>query len=190
MFLLRERELAMTYPVCEQSYPYDTAPSQPQLVRRPAAWQVIGSPYVWDGGGRAEGESSSAQSWRIAPGLAGQPTVRSLERAVIGDKLREVVAWCELGQCIARYVKPGALGHADIAACALAAGWCKDAVGRLICPSCQQRFPIWSSAPVAPRTQPAACQLGSPHRYVGQHRARAAKGRADRLGGGIRADSD
>jgi hypothetical protein len=39
---------------------------------------------------------------------------------------------------------------ADIAVRALAAGWCEDGFGRLVCASCQQRLPIWSSAPVVP----------------------------------------
>lgn len=106
-------------------------------------------------------------------------------RAVIGDELREVAAWCELSPCIARYADPGALGHADIVARALAAGWSKDGFGRLICPSCQQRFAIWSSAPLVPRMRWG--QLGSvERRYVGQHRARGAVSPAGRLGGGLR----
>jgi hypothetical protein len=72
----------------------------------------------------------------------------SAERAVIGDHLREPAAWCELSPCIARYADAEALGQADVVARAIAAGWCKDLFGRLICPACQQRLPVWSAAPL------------------------------------------
>lgn len=96
--------------------------------RRPGGRHAVGNPYAWDGSPRR---------------------VRPPERAVIGDELREVAAWCELSPCVARYTYSGAAGIADIVALALADGWRKDAVGRLICPSCLQRFPIWSTAPLA-----------------------------------------
>lgn len=118
---------------------------------------------------------------------AARPQVLTAGRAVIGDELRAVAAWCELGECIARYADPSALGYADIVAQALAAGWCKDGFGRLVCPSCQQRFPIWSSAPLVPHARMPGPPIGQPVRYVGQHRLRAAASRAARLGGGLRA---
>lgn len=154
--------------------------------RFPTAGQAIGGLYVWDRGSQAEGESSAGrhvQRWHVRPGYADQKEVLPTEHAVIGDELRQVAVWCELGMCIARYADPGALGHADIVARARAAGWCKDGFGRLICPPCQQRFAIWSSAPVVPRMRWG--QLGAPERrYVGQHRVRG--GPAGRLGGGLR----
>lgn len=152
-WLARERDLAMTY-------------------------HSIGSLYVWDEGGRAEHNQASAQ-----PGQARWRQFLVAGRAVIGDELRAVAAWCELGECIARYSDSGALGHADVVARALASGWCKDGFGRLVCPSCQQRFPIWSSAPLVPRTHVPARRFSSPKRYIGEHRARAPAGRP---GGGLR----
>lgn len=86
---------------------------------------------------------------------------RATERAVIGDQLREVAAWCELSPCIARYTDAKALGQADVVARAVAAGWRKDAVGRLICPECQQLRPIWGAAPVVPRAKRRSASRGS-----------------------------
>jgi hypothetical protein len=66
------------------------------------------------------------------------------ERAVLGDTIRRPIAWCEMPCCISHHEHPAALGEADIRTRALAAGWCHDAVGRLVCPSCQQRNPdVW-----------------------------------------------
>jgi len=66
------------------------------------------------------------------------------EQAVLGDTIRRPSAWCEMPCCISRHEHPAALGEADVRARALAAGWCHDAVGRLVCPSCQQRNPdLW-----------------------------------------------
>jgi hypothetical protein len=119
----------------------------------PAERQVPGSPYAQNGQpGEASGHLRSVpgrhsrRSPSAAPGRGG-----TTAQAVIGDLLREVAAWCELSPCIARYTESGALGEADIAGRAIAAGWCKDAFGRLICPACQQRIPIWSAAPLVPR---------------------------------------
>src|SRR5215469_683012 len=76
--------------------------------------------------------------------------VRPTVRAVIGDELREPAVWCELIPCITRYSNSEALGQADVIARAVAAGWCEDVFGRLICPGCQQRAPVWSAAPLVP----------------------------------------
>lgn len=85
------------------------------------------------------------------------------ERAVFGDALRRPAVWCEMPGCIFWHDHPAALGEADIRARALAAGWCHDAVGRLVCPSCQQRNPaLWLS-----------------RRLVRQHRAPAGGTRHD-----------
>ena len=66
------------------------------------------------------------------------------EQAVLGDAIRRPAVWCEMPGCISRHDHPAALGQADLRARALAAGWCHDAVGRLVCPSCQQRNPdLW-----------------------------------------------
>jgi uncharacterized protein YbaR (Trm112 family) len=75
------------------------------------------------------------------------------ERAVIGDELRLPTAWCQIGACIARYADGDALGEADVRARAVASGWCVDLFGRLVCPSCQQIYPVWSARPVLPRDE-------------------------------------
>jgi hypothetical protein len=82
---------------------------------------------------------------------------RITARAVIGDELRIPIMWCELGGCISRHSDPAALGEADIRARAIAAGWRVDALGRLVCPRCQQsdgRF--WATHPVTPHDREAA----------------------------------
>jgi hypothetical protein len=77
------------------------------------------------------------------------------ERAVLGDALRRPAVWCEMPGCICRHDHPDALGEADIRARALAAGWCHDAVGRLVCPSCQQRNPaLWIAHRLARQHRP------------------------------------
>ena len=63
------------------------------------------------------------------------------ERAVIGDELRNPIAWCELAPCISWHADPAALGEADIRARAIASGWRVDAFGRLVCLACQRRDP-------------------------------------------------
>jgi len=51
--------------------------------------------------------------------------------------------------CISRHDDPAAVGEADIRARAVAAGWRHDAVGRLVCPYCQQRRPgLWAAYPL------------------------------------------
>src|SRR5262249_60785977 len=73
------------------------------------------------------------------------------ERAVLGDRLRRPTAWCEMPACISRHDDPAAAGEADIRSRALAAGGRHDAVGRLVCPYCQQRNPgLWAAYPPAP----------------------------------------
>lgn len=73
------------------------------------------------------------------------------ERAIIGDLLRQLAAWCQIGACIASHTDEAALGEADIRNRAVAAGWCVDLFGRLVCPSCQQRYPVWSARPPVQR---------------------------------------
>jgi hypothetical protein len=74
-------------------------------------------------------------------------------RAIIGDEFRKPVLWCEFGSCIGRYTSQDALGEGDLRARALAAGWCHDAVGRLVCPSCVQRDPAFLVRPPASADQ-------------------------------------
>jgi hypothetical protein len=73
--------------------------------------------------------------------------------------------------CISRHDDPAAVGEADIRSRALAAGWRHDAVGRLVCPYCQQRNPaLWAAYPLARQHRPPA--EGSR-----QHHAHARPGR-------------
>ena len=70
-------------------------------------------------------------------------------RAVIGDRLRIPIMWCEMGSCVSWHADPAALGEADVRARAIAAGWRVDALDRLTCPRCQQTSPwFWATQPV------------------------------------------
>jgi hypothetical protein len=105
---------------------------------------------------------------RVRADLLAGP-VAITERAVLGDRIRRPTAWCEMAACISRYEDPAALGEADIRARALAAGWRHDAVGRLVCPYCQQRNPgLWPACPVVPQERTAA---RGPGRRTGHARA-------------------
>lgn len=147
--------MAMTQEFTEQPQSSDGGSLWLPPEERPARRQVIGSPYVWDGQGQPpDGEPEPV------PGRQSMPTVESQlvrarmdARAVIGNQLRKLAAWCELDPCIGRYTDATALGEADIIDRAIAAGWCKDAFGRLICPACQQCRPIWSAAPLVRRDE-------------------------------------
>jgi len=131
----------------------------------------------WVPGPRA-GWLAGAQAPCISqPGLAGGRVradplagpVAITERAVVGDRIRRPTAWCEMAACISRYEDPAALGEANIRARALAAGWRHDAVGRLVCPYCQQRNPgLWPACPVVPHEHAAA---RGPGRRTGHARA-------------------
>jgi hypothetical protein len=131
----------------------NTPPDQnhPVTVRRADRWAA------------APGTASPLADGRVRTGPLAGP-VALTERAVLGDTIRRPTTWCEVPGCITRHDHPAALGEADIRASALAAGSCRDAVGRLVCPSCQQRNPgLWIT-----------------HRLARQHRAPA---------GGIRPDT-
>ena len=80
------------------------------------------------------------RSETIAATPVTRPIARSLTttRAVIGDRLRLPMMWCEMGSCIRWYAHPAALGEADVRARAIDAGWRVDAVGLLVCPRCLQ----------------------------------------------------
>jgi hypothetical protein len=162
--------------------------------RRPAHRQALGQPYVWAGD---EPSPDGDNAWpepaeRRATALAAWPAPRSerryrrprhgdllgapaalTERPVIGDLLRLPMAWCQEGSCISWYADPAASGEADVRARAIAAGWCTDAIGRLICPDCQQRFHVWSARPVVPMAGRQAGRDRRPARRAGragQHR--------------------
>ena len=96
-----------------------------------------------------------AQAWARVDPLVGPVAIT--ERAVVGDGLRRPIAWCEMPACISRHDNPAAVGEADIRSRALAAGWRHDAVGRLVCPYCQQRNPgLWVAYPLARQDPPPA----------------------------------
>ena len=61
---------------------------------------------------------------------------------VIGDQIRVPAAGCATAGCQAEFADPAALGEADNQARAVAAGWAKDALGRLVCPACQHDHPV------------------------------------------------
>jgi hypothetical protein len=131
--------------------------------RRSQRRQAIGQPYVWDGGRTDPGQFGAPDGDAI--GRAGRPARRersreadaltgptlTTERAVIGDELRELATWCQIGACVSRHTDADALGEADIRNKAVAAGWCVDLFGRMVCPSCQQRYPVWCARPPADR---------------------------------------
>jgi hypothetical protein len=62
-------------------------------------------------------------------------------RAIIGDKIRVPILWCEFGTCISRYSSRDAAGERDLRARAFAAGWRYDRLDHLACPSCVQCDP-------------------------------------------------
>ena len=110
---------------------------------------------------------------RVRTGPLAGP-VAITEWAVLGDTIRRPAVWCEMPGCISRHDHPAALGQADIRARALAAGWYHDAVGRLVCPSCQQRNPdLWITNRLARQHRAPA---GAPRRDRGHPRASRPRG--------------
>ena len=80
-------------------------------------------------------------------------------QCVIGDQIRVAAEWCAMAECEAAFAEPAALGEADNRARAVAAGWAKDALGRLRCPACQRDHPVpvwW----VSPREPSPVSDLG------------------------------
>ena len=139
--------------------------------RRPALDRALDQPQVWAGAGHP------AQSDRPErPDQARRPEqaagVAPAGRAVIGDMLRLPIAWCQSGTCIAWHTDQAALGEADVRARAVAAGWCVDAFGHLICPDCQQRYPVWSTRPLALRASRRVGRSRSAGGLAGRHRHR------------------
>jgi hypothetical protein len=76
-------------------------------------------------------------------GHAGWPgEVAITGQSVIGDQIRVPIAGCAMAGCEAAFADPAALGEADNRARAVAAGWAKDDLGRLVCPGCQRDRPV------------------------------------------------
>lgn len=69
------------------------------------------------------------------------PDRQAAGSALIGDRLRRPILWCQMGSCVAWHADPAATGEADNRARALAAGWREDALGRIACPACLQSSP-------------------------------------------------
>jgi hypothetical protein len=131
----------------------DAGPAAPPVDDSwPAAWHA-GDFRDADPTAPAAGDSRPAAppAETAPPGRAGRRAeVEITERAAIGDELRIPLAWCEMGSCISRHADPAALGEADIRTRAIAAGWRVDALGRLVCPQCQQGDSwFWTAHPVA-----------------------------------------
>jgi hypothetical protein len=110
--------------------------ARPRHARRPA-------PRGW-AGRMAKPRSPGLPADRQALQLPGRrdPLVHPVaitEHCVIGDQIRVPAAWCDIAGCRSRFADPAALGETDNRARALAAGWRRDACGRLVCPACQQR---------------------------------------------------
>jgi hypothetical protein len=146
------------------AYRASILPAGPARLRRQRAAHADGRaarPYA-----QAELEySAHHRGYPLAPMRA--PT----ERAVIGNLLRLPMAWCQSGTCINRYADPDALGEVDVRARAVVAGWCADAFGRMICPSCQQRDHVWSTrAPVPWTGQPSQLERRDPRQPGGAGR--------------------
>jgi hypothetical protein len=69
------------------------------------------------------------------------PDGQAAGSALIGDRLRRPILWCQMSSCVAWHADPAAIGEADNRARALAAGWREDALGRIACPACLQSSP-------------------------------------------------
>ena len=88
---------------------------------------------------------------------------------VIGDQIRIPTAWCGMTGCQAAFADRAALGEADNRARAVAAGWAKDALGRLVCPDCQHDHlvPAWWVPSPEPGTVGHHGPAGGPARSAG-----------------------
>lgn len=155
--------------------------------KHPTPRQALGRPYVWDGGPsdvaglQPAGDDDDDAPEPVAAVRSRRPAARrgselltgpapTAARAVIGDELRELAAWCQIGACIARHTDRGALGEADIKNKAVAAGWCVDLFGRLICPSCQQRYAVWSARPLVRADRAGDLLAVTADAQTGRHR--------------------
>lgn len=147
-------------PVPAEHASYDDRPDQPEPAWPSAPAELPARP---DLPAQAELPARPERSGQPGPwpepeypplGHAGQAAAAAVprERAVIGDRIRVPMAWCQSGTCISWYADPDTLGEADVRARAIGAGWCVDVFGRLFCPGCQQRYHVWSARPLVPRT--------------------------------------
>jgi len=159
----------------------DTAPTQDTVTANDAA--TGNGTLAAHGTGQDERTVSAGRTRTVdrPPGSGGEDALSGsavlTERAVIGDELRKLTVWCQIGDCIARHTDAGALGEVDIRTRAVASGWCVDLFGRLICPSCQQIYPVWSARPAVPRShaavspdRPGGWPVGGAGFQIGRHR--------------------
>ena len=115
----------------------------------------------------ANGDRDAAQ-----PAVRFDPLIHPVAitgHCVIGDQIRVPAAWCAMTGCQAAFADPAALGEADNRARAVAAGWAKDALGRLVCPDCQHDHlvPAWWVPSPEPGTVGHHGPAGGPARSAG-----------------------
>ena len=133
----------------EHSYPGPQEDSYPGPQARNYAWPRDDARIEPPDDGRAmlrhDGQARPPRhAYPRSETLAATPVTRPIARtrttmrAVIGDRLRLPMMWCEMDSCICWYAHPAALGEADARARAIDAGWRVDAVGLLVCPRCLQ----------------------------------------------------
>ena len=133
----------------EHSFPGSREDSYPGQQEHSYAWARDDARLEPPGGGRAirlhDGQAKPPRhAYPRSEALAATPVTRPIARtrttmrAVIGDRLRLPMMWCEMDSCICWYAHPAALGEADVRARAIDAGWRVDAVGLLVCPRCLQ----------------------------------------------------
>jgi len=140
-----------------------TSPDWTQVLARPStpsktsppgwAWTraAASSPAEADPPAETDPLAETDPPAEAEPAAAAGPAAEITTRAVIGDQLRMPIMWCEMDSCISRHADPTALGEADARARAISAGWRVDALGRLVCPQCQQTAPSFRvSRPVVP----------------------------------------
>jgi hypothetical protein len=112
-------------------------PVRPRHARRPGATGWAGRMAKL----RSPGPPADLQALRLP--ARRDPLVHPVaitEHCVIGDQIRVPAAWCDMTGCRSRFADLAALGETDNRARALAAGWGRDACGRLVCPACRQRL--------------------------------------------------
>ncbi len=126
-------ERACAAPQPDSGYVTSARPAAPQRKLPVRVAPVWNAGYQPAGSNQPVGKSRGCVLTSASVGIT--------EPAAIGDALRIPIAWCEMGTCISYYSHPQALGEADIRRRAIAVGWRPDQLGRLVCPTCQQRSP-------------------------------------------------
>lgn len=129
----------------------------PENAWRPGAdrgsGRIAESPAALDNGYRESSQLAARNDSQLA--VRYDPLIHPVAitgHCAIGDQIRIPAAWCAMAGCEAAFRDPAALGEADNRARAIAAGWAKDALGRLVCPACQRDrpIPVWWIPPREP----------------------------------------